>query len=110
MIKTLTLLLTFALLVRSRTIEDSEEGLGSGLVIANTEDDIELGSLRDSEDIGHNIFHDDLKSEEEEMIGHSLGGLMKKRSAESLKEGILADEEEDEEVGHGIKSNHAWRK
>ena len=61
------------------------------------------GSLRDSEDIGHNIFHDDLKSEEEEMIGHSLGGLMKKRSAERL---VCRTERvaEDREKGKLLKS------
>jgi len=58
-------------------------------------------TIEDSDEIGHGLRMD--KSEE---IGHGL--TLDKRSADSSETETIADEEE--LVGHGIKSNHAWRK
>jgi len=58
-------------------------------------------TIEDSEDIGHG-----LRMDNSEEIGHGL--TLDKRSADSSETETMADEEE--LVGHGIKSNHAWRK
>lgn len=57
----------------------------------------------DSEDIGHGLRLDNSENE----IGHGL--RLDDRSSENVNSVEMADEEE-ELVGHGIKSNHAWRK
>jgi len=56
----------------------------------------------DSEDIGHGLRLDNSEGE----IGHGL--RLDDRSSENVNSVEMADEEE--LVGHGIKSNHAWRK
>jgi len=58
-------------------------------------------TIEDSEEIGHG-----LRMDNSEDIGHGL--TLDKRSADSSETDTMSDEEE--LVGHGIKSNHAWRK
>jgi len=58
-------------------------------------------TIEDSEEIGHG-----LKLDSSEEIGHGL--KLDKRNADSSDSMDVANEEE--LVGHGIKSNHAWRK
>lgn len=76
--------LTLLLLVLSRSVEN------------------EATHVEESEEIGHGLR---LDSHEDE-IGHGL--RLDKREVDSVD--IMSNANEEELVGHGIKSNHAWRK
>lgn len=94
MFKTTSIVICLAVFVcaLSRSVEDEE--IGHGLRLDSNENEIGHGMRLDTaEEIGHGLRLD-------------------KRAVESANSGIsLEDEEEVEElVGHGIKSNHAWKK
>lgn len=60
-------------------------------------------SVEESEEIGHG-----LRLDSNEEIGHGL--RLDKRAVDSEESMNVEDTEVEELVGHGINSNHAWRK